>query len=118
MIPDAYALEALRFLLPEFDFTDTHEVDLKITEQLKKKKLGAFDPVIISELRALKNSVQTEFHQASKSRYFTHTHGQFCDIRDFDLQMLATDMADSFPSISRDAIDRFLPNATFYYYLK
>ena len=118
MIPDAYALEALRLLLPEFDFTDTKEVDLKIRDQLKKKKLGDFDPVIISDLRDFKNAIQTELHQASRSRYFTHTHGQYCDIRDFDLQRLATDMVAKFSSLSRDVIARFLPNATFYYYLK
>jgi len=118
MIPDAYAIEALRHLLPEFDFTDTKAVDAKIREQLKKKKLGEFDPVMLSALRDFKNVVQAELYLASKSHYFTHTHGQYCDIRDFDLERLATEMVAKFPNISRDVIERFLPNATLYYYLK
>ncbi|MFT3991590.1 MAG: hypothetical protein QM680_09280 [Luteolibacter sp.] len=33
MIPDAYALETLTALLPEFDFTDTKKVDQQIKER-------------------------------------------------------------------------------------
>lgn len=118
MIPDTYALEALRILLPEFDFTDTKEVDLKIEEHLKRKKFGKLEPVMIDALREFKNTVQAELLQASKSSYFTHAHGQYCDVRDFDLQRLAADMAAKFPSISREVMEHFLSNATFYYYLK
>lgn len=118
MIPDNYAFEVLNLLIPEFDFTDTKQTDTKISDILKKKKLGDFCHDMISILREFKNVVQAELHQASKSQYFTHTHGQYCDIRDFDLDKLGRDMAGRFPSISQSVIDRFLPNATFYYYLK
>lgn len=67
MIPDTYALEALRFLLPEFDFKDTKEVDLKIEEHLKRKKLRKLEPVMVDTLRVFKNTIQTELHQASKA---------------------------------------------------
>jgi hypothetical protein len=112
-----YESEALSLLAYEFPFTDNTETDRKIKGRLKRKKLGPFDAERIAPLRRLKDDLQEEIGKFAKSRYFTEPHGEYADIRDFDVLRLTTDMSERYPQIPRIEIESFVPFCVLVYYL-
>ncbi|MFN8010308.1 MAG: hypothetical protein U0P81_02780 [Holophagaceae bacterium] len=117
--PATYENEALGVLVYEFPFTDPAETDAVITRRLKRKKLGAFDPGRIAELRALKDDLQAEIGLAEDSTYFTGRHDAvYSDMRDFDLARLCGAMATKHPAVPPMEIDGFVPFCVLTYYLR
>jgi hypothetical protein len=111
--------EALGVLVYEFPFTDPSETDAVIARRLKRKKLGAFDPARIGELRALKDELQAEIGLAEGSTYYTGRHDAvYSDMRDFDLERLCGDLARAHPAIPPTEIDGFVPFCVLTYYLR
>jgi hypothetical protein len=66
---------------------------------------------------APENELQEEIGKFAKSRYFTEPHGEYADIRDFDVPRLATDMSERYPQISKIEIESFVPFCVLVYYL-
>ena len=101
----------------EFPSSDRAETDRKIKGRLRRKKLGAFDPERIALLRHLKNDLQEEIGKFAKSGYFTEPHGEYADIRDYDVPRLITDMSERYPQIPKIEIESFVPFCVLVYYL-
>jgi hypothetical protein len=113
-----YESEALSVLAYEFSFSDKAETDKKIKGRFRRKKLGAFDAGRIALLRLLKDDLQEEIGKYAKSPYFTEPHGEYADMRDFEVPRLITDMSERYPKIPRIEIESFVPFCVLLYYLR
>src|SRR4051794_20058412 len=74
-----YEDAVLSILAYEFSFTDRREIETKIKRKLRTKKFGKYDQQRIDLLRRFKDDVQTEVSRGPKSKYYTHSHGEFSD---------------------------------------
>ncbi len=113
-----YEGEILSVLAFEFSFSKQSESERKIKRRLRDKKLGAYDPTRVATLRAFKDDVQQELGRFSKSAYYTHAHGKYAEMQDWDVKRLAQAMKARHPEVPESEIDGFLPYAILLYYLK
>jgi hypothetical protein len=116
--PVTYDGEVLSVLAYEFPFSKKKEIEDRIKNRLKEKKLGTYDANRTEVLRRLKNDLQLEVSKSTKSTYYKRSHGEFCDIRDFDVSKLTDDMSKQHPSISREIIENFVSYSVYVYYLR
>ena len=115
---EEYDKAALGFLVYEFNLNESSKTDIKIKRKLKRDKLGDFDPGRINLLRELKNSIKSEINKITKSKYYTHSHGQYSDINDFNSEKMAKDYLKEYPSISYDVILNFIEFSIYVHYLR
>lgn len=115
--PPTYESAVLGVLIYEFSFSNKEDSDLKIRNTLKRKKLGAYNPARVDVLRHLKDEVHGEIAHRERSRYFTGAHGEYTDIKDFDVERLAADVAVKYPTVPREEIAPFVSMAVFVYHL-
>ncbi len=57
-------------------------------------------------------------HSKQKPKYYTRSHGQFADFKDFDTDRMIEDFSVEFPGISRDEIRRVVMHGIYYWYLR
>jgi hypothetical protein len=113
-----YEDAALSVLAYEFPFTDKRESETKIKRKLRAKKLGKYEQERIDLLRRFKDEVQAEISQWQKSKYYTHSHGEFADMKDYDRERMAKDFAAAYHSIPERSIAQFIDFAVYLYYLR
>ena len=113
-----YEDAVLSTLAYEFSLTDRRETETKIKRKLRTKKFGKYDQHRVDLLRRFKDEVQTEVSRGQKSKYYTHPHSEFSDMRDFDKEALAKEMAAAFPDIPEPSISQFIDFAIYLYYLR
>jgi hypothetical protein len=116
--PRSYESEALSVLAFEFPTSNLAESERKIKRRLRDKKLGTYDQGRIDALRAFKDDVQQELGKDSRSKYYTHSHGQYADLQDWDIEQLTRYMMERHPGVSETVIGGFLPYAIYLYYLR
>jgi len=116
--PRPYESEVLSVLAFEFPTSDLPESERKIKRRLRDKKLGAYDQGRIDVLRAFKDDLQQEISKFSKSKYYTHAHGEYANLKDWDLEQLTRDMLERHPGVPETVIGGFLPYAIYLYYLR
>ena len=102
----------------EFPFSDKRETEAKIKRKLRRSKLGGYDQPRIDLLRRFKDEIQAEISRWRESKYYTHSHGEYADARDFDKVRIAEDFAEAFPSIPKESISQFVDSAVYLYYLR
>ncbi|MBI3552743.1 MAG: hypothetical protein HY077_09495 [Elusimicrobia bacterium] len=108
----------LGVLAYEFPFSDKSETAAKIKKCLKDQQLGQYDSKKIELLRRLKDELQKEVSKGEKSSYFTHPHGKYADIRDFDVPRLTKGMIARHPHIAKGEVEKFTPFSIHLYYLR
>ena len=108
----------LGILAYEFSSDDTREAEVKIRRKLRAKKLGRYDRRRIDILRRLKDEVRAEVGKGPASKYYTRPRGEFADIRDFDRDRMARELAAAFPEVPRQSIIQFIEYAIYLYYLR
>jgi hypothetical protein len=113
-----YDSEVLGFVAYEFAVSDQAESERKLKRRLRDKKLGPLDQGRIERLRALKNDVQREICQTSKSQFFLGQHGKYVELSDWDIKGMKDFMEERHSEIDPYSIERFLPFAILIYYLK
>jgi hypothetical protein len=113
-----YAATALQFLKGEHRGSDTDETDNSIRRALRRKDLGAYDQDAIDRLRTFTRELARELHRRKASDYYQGPHGEYVDLRDFDVDRMAADWAERYPEIPRDLVARFVPFAVYNYYLR
>jgi hypothetical protein len=113
-----YEDAALSVLAYEFSFTDQRESETKIKRKLRAKKLSKYEQERIDLLRRFKDEVQTEISLWQKSKYYTRSHGEFADMKDYDRERMAKDFAAAYPSIPERSIAQFIDFAVYLYYLR
>ena len=113
-----YEDAALSVLAYEFSFTDKRESETKIKRKLRAKKLGKYEQERIVLLRRFKDEVQMEISQWQKSKYYTRSHGEFADMKDYERERMAMDFAAAYPSIPERSIAQFIDFAIYLYYLR
>ena len=112
---ETYERVALGVLVYEFTAAARNESDTKITQRLKRKKLGAFDPVRIAELRSLKDEVFREISKQHKSKYYDGPKSkkermqQYVELVDFDIPTLTLDMIKRHPKVPKREVRWFVP---------
>lgn len=114
-----YEEAVLSVLLWEFSFDDKRETETKIKRKLRRKKLGKYDQERVVLLRRFKDAVQAEAHKRRNSKYHTgRSHGEFADIKDFDLVTMKREMASAFPGIHRQSVEQFIEYGIYLYYIR
>lgn len=113
-----YEDEVLRILAFEFRSTDREESERKIKRRLRDKKLGEYDQARIDFLREVKQHICHEVSYPKKSKYFTPQGGKYSDIKDFNTDLMARDLASMFPEVPKPVIESFVPYAVYLYYLR
>ena len=116
--PLTYEEEVLNVLAFEFSTSEQTRSERKIKRRLREKRLGAYDQNRIAALRAFKEDVQRELGLYDKSAYYTHPHGQYAELQDWDVERLAQVMKERHPDLPEPTIAGFLPYAILLYYLK
>ena len=116
--PPTYEGEALRVLAYEFPSSKKSEAEIKIRELLTEHNLGDFDQARIEVLRQIKNELQEEISKGRKSSFYTHSHGQFAELRDFNTVKLAAYIAERYQNVPKIAIENFVNYAVYVYYLR
>lgn len=107
----------LWILAYEFSFTDKRETEPKIKRKLTAKKLQ-YDQQQIDLLRRFKDEIQAEISQMHKSKYYTGSHGEFADMKNFDKDRMLKEYAAGYPNISKQVRTKFLEYAIYLYYLR
>ena len=118
--PEAGGYEdaVLSILAYEFSPADRPEAEAKIKRKLRAKKLGEYDPRRVDLMRRLKDEVRAEVGKGPASKYYTRPHGGFADMRDFDRDRMAREMAAAFPDVPRQSVSQFIEYAVYLYYLR
>ncbi len=118
MAQENYEDAALSILAYEFSFDDKREAEAKIKRTLRAKKLGKYDQERVDLLRRFKDEAQAEIGKGHESKYYTRSHGEFADMKDFDRGRMVKDLAASFPSIPKQSIEQFIEFAVYLYHLR
>lgn len=111
----SYEQVALTVLVYEFDIPSRGESDKTIAGRLRRRKLGAFDPVRIAALRKLKDELRAEIGKQQKSKYYDGPRGKrermntFVEIEDFDIPRLTLDMIKKYPAVPKKVVRWFVP---------
>jgi len=59
-----------------------------------------------------------EVQRGGRSRYFVGSHGKYAAMGDFDVQRKTQDLVKSYPDVSGEVIEAFVPFAVYLYYLR
>jgi hypothetical protein len=108
----------LQILAYEFRKDEQKEINSKIKRKLKSSKLGSYDEKRISILRSFKNDIQDEIHKSSKSKFYTHSHGEYSDPNDFNFESLLKHYSDTYQNIHKDVVGSFINYSIYLYYLR
>lgn len=109
---------ALSVLAYEFGSSDPGDSEKKIKRKLRDKKLGQYDEARIASLRSFRDAIRGEANLRQNSKYYTHSHGKYADIEDFDRSRMTEDYAKQFPGIPRATITSFVDFTIYLCYLR
>jgi len=66
----------------------------------------------------LEAAIVSEVVPREKSKYYTHSHGQYADFKDFDANRMIDDFSKEFPTIPKPEIQGVVMRAIYYHYLR
>ena len=100
-------------------FDDDHkDTEQRIKRRLRYHNLGPYQQERLELLRRLNDETCSEIKRYDNSRYFSARHGNHSDPKDFDIDRWIADLSASYPEVPRAALERFIPWAVYWHYLR
>ena len=104
--------------MTEFGPPDPVQFNALLLSRFKEKDVPPVSDERVEVLRRFKNQVREEIQKAGKSKYYTHQHSQYADMRDFAAERLVGDYRRAFPELDEKLISAFINFAIYLYYLR
>jgi muconolactone delta-isomerase len=71
-----------------------------------------------SSIQQLEERVKQIAMAGKMSKYYTRTHGQYADLKDFDTDRVIEDLASEFSTVPKEEVFNAVMKGIFYWYLK
>ena len=113
--PEDIALKILAF---EFRKSEIDESNQKIRKRIGAKKMDSLGIEWLENLRSFKNSVMSEVHKNTKSKYYKSNKSGYADMSDFKVEEMITSYTEEFNSIPNEVIGSFIPYSIYLYYMR
>jgi hypothetical protein len=102
----------------EFDFSNKKEIEKKIKRRLKYHKLGDYNQDRVDYIRQLKNDLNSEISQTTKSKYFHKSKSNYADLADFNIDQLTADYHRKYEKVDKDELMGMINFAIYLYHLR
>lgn len=97
---------------------DRDDAERRIRRRLRYHNLGPYQQERVALLRRLNDETCSEIRRERQSRYFAGSRGTQSDVKDFDIDRWIADLSASYPDVPRRALERFIPWAIYWHYLR
>ena len=102
----------------EFDFSDKKEIEKKIRGRLKYYKLGDYRQERVDYLRELKNDLQNEISNTTKSKYFHKSKSNYADLADFDIERMTDDYYKNYDQVTKEELKGRIGFGIYLYHMR
>lgn len=116
---DAIDREILSVVTYEWEWSDKEKNEEKISERLKRMKLGHLPEDRLQLLRKLRKETEKEINRHDCSDFWAGRHDKkYAHIDDFDKGKMKDYFLEKYPDVSSEVMEHFMGFAVFNYYLR